>query len=1023
MISVNYCHMTGITEGTRLNRKKILKKMEEPFIHHRTIAAVLKFQDAVQKRVLKKKLAAILTVVIALSTVTAAFPAARLPLSAETVGAYVMDVFLNEYALNVQDSNYYAWRGTVNITGEISQSQITESQITAYLDDSLTPFFSVTTDQMTLQDGKYSFAASVDTTDYQTGYHRLRVYDGTVASFSGTTKTPVWSAPVYFEYAEFATVYNVSSYCNMRASATTASAIVTPVNLNEPVEVLSQVKGEYRSDYGTDLWYQVRYIKNSTVYNGYIVSALLEKMKTGISKMKVTASNTVIEEFLPGKTDYVLNLPHSASALNVKDIAMYNKTDNLKVKLNGVEVSSPYTSLPLLTGNNTVEFIATSGTGTPVTTKTYKFTIWRIAESTEAEFQAQLAKFPKSYQTELRTIHTKYPNWLFVVQDTNLVWNDVIDTESAGTISLISKYNAAEYKESSVIQDGTEFVLASRAAVEYYIDPRNFLNEKTIFQFEQLSYNANIHTLAGITKLISGCGVAPFASSFLSAGQISKVSPYHLAARSRQEVSVGTGLSVIATGNYAGADGKYLGYYNFYNIGTGSSTNTDLLMQRGLGFAMGLNSSGVMKSAADLAKYNLPWDSAAKAIVGGGIYIGENYINKGQDTLYLQKFDVDPIDGLYYHQYMQNIQAPYSESSGTYNAYSQMNALGSNFIFKIPVYRDMPLLTSPKPEDTNKLNSLAVDGYTLFPVFDASSDTAYTLTVPAEITKITLTASSLNSNAVIAGTGSKNLVYGTENIFVVSCTPVNGEKREYTIHVTRNYPEKSSNNLLASLAVSGPTAIALTPAYNPDYTGPYSAEVPDTTASVTLGAVPQNSAASVSGTGTVPLNFGDNLFALTVTAENGSVRTYQIKLSRRIPKATSTSYIISNGSIRGIPLSTTALNFKKGVNASVATVKIYDSAGKECPDSTILGTGMTVKTFYGTTLLETHVILIYGDTNGDGKVNSTDISMFKRHILKSALLTGKYLEACDLNKDGKYNSTDYSIMKRHILKLQVIKQQ
>lgn len=46
--------------------------------------------------------------------------------------------------------------------------------------------------------------------------------------------------------------------------------------------------------------------------------------------------------------------------------------------------------------------------------------------------------------------------------------------------------------------------------------------------------------------------------------------------------------------------------------------------------------------------------------------------------------------GLYNHQYMQNIQAPRSESSSTRKMYANAGTLNSAFVFKIPVYENMP---------------------------------------------------------------------------------------------------------------------------------------------------------------------------------------------------------------------------------------------------------------------------------------------------------------------------------------------
>jgi len=61
--------------------------------------------------------------------------------------------------------------------------------------------------------------------------------------------------------------------------------------------------------------------------------------------------------------------------------------------------------------------------------------------------------------------------------------------------------------------------------------------------------------------------------------------------------------------------------------------------------------------------------------------------------------------------------------------------------------------------------------------------------------------------------------------------------------------------------------------------------------------------------------------------------------------------------------------------------------------------------------------LIYGDLNGDGRVNSTDYTLLKRYLL-GAIQTFPYergIKAADLNLDGRINSTDYTVLKRYLL--------
>ncbi len=75
-------------------------------------------------------------------------------------------------------------------------------------------------------------------------------------------------------------------------------------------------------------------------------------------------------------------------------------------------------------------------------------------------------------------------------------------------------------------------------------------------------------------------------------------------------------------------------------------------------------------------------------------------------------------------------------------------------------------------------------------------------------------------------------------------------------------------------------------------------------------------------------------------------------------------------------------DFLKGISVTVGTAKLYDASGAECASSSIIGTGMTLKVYYDSKLWEEQSVLIYGDANGDGKVNSTDSALLKIHILE-----------------------------------------
>jgi len=90
-------------------------------------------------------------------------------------------------------------------------------------------------------------------------------------------------------------------------------------------------------------------------------------------------------------------------------------------------------------------------------------------------------------------------------------------------------------------------------------------------------------------------------------------------------------------------------------------------------------------------EYERPWTTPKEAIIGGAKYITEKYINAGQFTSYLKKFNVNPDSNykVYNHQYMANLQAPYTEAFSSFKSYRDNNLLTLPLEFTIPVYENM----------------------------------------------------------------------------------------------------------------------------------------------------------------------------------------------------------------------------------------------------------------------------------------------------------------------------------------------
>lgn len=413
--------------------------------------------------------------------------------------------------------------------------------------------------------------------------------------------------------------------------------------------------------------------------------------------------------------------------------------------------------------------------------------------SSDADFESYMTKqgFPESYKPYLRKLHEQHPKWIFTAQKLGVDWNTALKEECVVGRNLVHSSALASWK--SMEKGAYDFnggywygldgswVAASKEIIMYYMDPRNFLNDTYIFMFENQSYDPSYQTESGVKTILadtfmSGSYTCPdtkkkytYSQTFMDAAKKSGVSPYHLASRCRNEQGVNGAPQSLGTVK------GYENYFNFFDI-QAYATSTMTAAEMGCKYAKTTNPT-----------YLLPWTNQYKSIVGGSIFLGTGYITKGQDTLYLQKFDmVDGGNGLYYHQYMTCVFGQANEAISLKNAYSQ-DILNSAMEFKIPVYNNMPDKLCPKPtssgDNNNYLKSLSVSGTSISPKFDKFT-TSYTATVKAEVSSVTVNANPLGKSAKVSGNGKVSLKTG-ENTVKVTCTAASGVKRTYTIKITK----------------------------------------------------------------------------------------------------------------------------------------------------------------------------------------------------------------------------------------------
>lgn len=543
----------------------------------------------------------------------------------------------------------------------------------------------------------------------------------------------------------------------------------------------------------------------------------------------------------------------------------------------------------------------------------------KIAYTTDSNFEAYLSQqgFPETYKEDLRLLHAQYPNWVFTAVNTGLDWSTVIQAELQGTQSLIERTVKSSWKSTEPGKfdwttstwpgfDGATWVGASKEILEYYMDPRNFLDENYIFQFTAHKYDPTKQTLEGVKSMVQGTflegtvtvdsssplyqaalqamysgsvsetsasvpGVqtdgttvvdsvsqlvnsgmssdeivyayeAPngvdssnsvsavvnssesstgivditgaivtddtsasqgisgptvaasteattetaaaatdstaaaayaagtgtmtvtYSDIIMEAAQISQVNPYVLAAMIIQEQGTkGT------SGSISGATG----YYNFFNVGAYASGGMTAV-ERGLWYA------------SQNGSYNRPWNSQERAIIGGAMFYGQNYVDAGQNTLYLKKFNVQGSN-MYKHQYMTNTQGAAEEGKKlgkAYNATMRNDAIE----FFIPIYSNMPETACPLPtkdgNPNNKLSGLSVDGFTITPGFNMDTE-SYTLIVDPSVSYVNVSATAIHSGATVSGTGQVALSLASNTVPVV-VTAENGDQRTYTITINKS---------------------------------------------------------------------------------------------------------------------------------------------------------------------------------------------------------------------------------------------
>ena len=595
-----------------------------------------------------------------------------------------------------------------------------------------------------------------------------------------------------------------------------------------------------------------------------------------------------------------------------------------------------------------------------------------MASMTSEQFNKYLDDqgFPESYKVKLRALHDLHPAWIFKAVPARDSWQNILNYENGNGRSLLSvgtsrkaagweSYLSTEEADYDIIadrfipHDGQTWFQADRRAIAYYLDPRNFLDERNIFAFEELHYHPSYQTLEVVQNTLNSSFLNQFDTYYLDAAQATNVSAVYLAALSRNEV--GTSWDNIVTNGNAGVLNDFngnpvnlSGYYNFFNIGASSSSNPKL------------------KSL--LAAKSYGWTDQRTSIVEGSKFVADRYVNQGQDTSYFQHRNVANYAALgMWHQYSTGIEAPYAPASTTYNSYNKYGLIEKDFVFLIPVFDGMPESTTLPPlgNPNNWLYAIEVNGSVVSNFNTRVQD--YTVYVPYAET-VHIFADQAVTNSTVTGDIGDVKLTGKTTVARITVTAENKDVRVYTVTIVRG---------------DAPVTPTPTPTPAPTQT-PTPASTPSPTPTPTPSATPKPNGNTTS---TVDLN--------TVLANVG--------------------YKPQSDYFSGITFGTTIESIIKNINTKYpeVTVNVTDVNGV-VQNQGMIGTGDKITLSINGTK-KTFSALIYGDLSGDGIVNTLDLLTIKKAILGDTNLSGVFVKAADIDGNGTINTLDLLHIKKAVI--------
>lgn len=154
-------------------------------------------------------------------------------------------------------------------------------------------------------------------------------------------------------------------------------------------------------------------------------------------------------------------------------------------------------------------------------------------------------------------------------------------------------------------------------------------------------------------------------------------------------------------------------------------------------------------------------------------------------------------------------------------------------------------------------------------------------------------------------------------------------------------------------------------------------------------------------------------------------KTYEVDITRLTKVSVDfKELILKDQYIHNFAVGDTVNTALQRLKVTGGTAQITDSSGNVKSGDKIIGTGdmLRIHDSNGALYMSKNIV-IYGDVNGDGKIDIYDFAYIRKLIIKKTGLSGIFLEAADIHNENKgVDIYDFAVMRRYIIKGTAIEQ-